>query len=63
MVVLLIDKKRKGKNGLVLSKKLRIIIFLSLNKNKIEILIGEFFFICVEVIGILFIGIFYMLIF
>ena len=43
-----IDKKRKGKNGLVLCKKLRITTSSSSNKNKTEISIGEFFLICAE---------------
>ena len=58
-----IDKKRKGKNGLVLSKKLRITTSSSSNKNKTEISIGEFFLICAEAIGILFTGILHKLIF
>lgn len=58
-----IDKKRKGKNGLLLSKKLRITTSSSSNKNKTEISIGEFFLICAEAIGILFTGILHTLIF
>lgn len=58
-----IDKKRKGKNGLVLSKKLRITTSSSSNKNKTEISIGEFFLIFAEAIGILFTGILHTLIF
>lgn len=57
-----IDKKRKGKHGLVLSKKLRITTSSSSNKNKTEISIGEFL-ICAEAIGILFTGILHTLIF
>ena len=56
-------KKRKGKNGLVLCKKLRITTSSSSNKNKTEISIGEFFLICAEAIGILFTGILHTLIF
>ena len=58
-----IDKKRKVKNGLLLSKKLRITTSSSSNKNKTEISIGEFFLICSEAIGILFAGILHKLIF
>lgn len=54
-----IDKKRKVKNGLLLSKKLRITTSSSSNKNKTEISIGEFFLICAE----LFAGILHTLIF